>query len=158
MARTASRPLEAASRPQPSLRARALRFLAQREHSRVELERKLSSQAGSAVELDQVLDQLQQQGLLCDRRFAQSLVHRRGGRLGMRRLAQELQAHGVEPESAEAALAPLHQSESERARQVWQKRFGVVPQDASERARQYRFMLQRGFDAELVTRLLRDCA
>ena len=48
----------------PSLKIRALGFLARREHSRLELEKKLASYAPTPEELSFVLDSLEQHGLL----------------------------------------------------------------------------------------------
>jgi regulatory protein len=44
----------------------------------------------------------------------------------------------------------LRSSELDRARAVWQGRFGAVPADARERARQMRFLAGRGFSAEVI--------
>src|SRR3989344_6800695 len=65
-----------------SLKGRALRLLSQREHSRSELAAKLAPHAESPEELAALLDQLVEQDWLSDQRAAQSLVHRRGPRLG----------------------------------------------------------------------------
>ncbi|HLT27498.1 MAG TPA: recombination regulator RecX, partial [Zeimonas sp.] len=49
-------------RPEPTLKARALRALARREHSRVELERKLAPHAESSEQLEALLDRLAETG------------------------------------------------------------------------------------------------
>jgi regulatory protein len=53
------------------------------------------------------------------------------------------------------ALAALKDTELERAREVWQKKFGEAAQDPRERAKQARFLLTRGFAAEVVSKLVR---
>ena len=60
-----------------SLKGRALRHLAAREHTRVELERKLASHADSADELARVLDELQAKGFISEQRVVDSVLHRR---------------------------------------------------------------------------------
>jgi regulatory protein len=40
------------------------------------------------------------------------------------------------------------------ARAVWRKKFGALPADAKERARQQRFLLGRGFPADVVRRVV----
>jgi regulatory protein len=49
----------------------------------------------------------------------------------------------------------LRESELQRARDVWQRRFEKPPQDAAERAKQARFLAARGFDGDVIRRVLR---
>lgn len=150
----------AVNRPafEPSLKGRALRLLARREHTRRELERKLASYEETPGTLAAALDELQAQGWLNETRAAESLVHRRAGRLGVARLRQEMLEKGVSRELIEQTLANLQgndaTSELARAREVWRRRFGVMPGEAKERARQARFLLARGFSGEVVRRVL----
>jgi len=139
-----------------TLRERALRFLARREHARTELARKLAPQAESTEELDALLDELSARHLLSDARYVEMRLHARGARFGDARLAQELRQQGVSDELVTAALA-AGEDELARARQVWQKKFGAEPPelDAACRARQTRFMLGRGFSGETIRRVLR---
>ena len=55
-----------------------------------------------------------------------------------------------------AALPALKESELEAAREVWQKKFGAPAADANERAKHYRFLLTRGFSAEVVRRVVQQ--
>jgi regulatory protein len=149
-----------------ALRARALRWLAQREHSRSELRRKLLRQradvaADAAAETDpglveRVLDALQQQGWLSDERFAASRVRTRAPRQGLQRIRAELARHGLALDAGSAAA--LRASELERAHAVWQRKFGQPAADAAGRARQMRFLAGRGFDAEVIRRVLAGAA
>jgi regulatory protein len=138
-----------------SLKGRALRLLAQREHSRVELLRKLAPQAESREQLDAVLDELEHGGFLSALRFAQSLAHRRSARFGLRRIEQELGTHRLDDAVSEAALQGLRATERDRALAAWRKRFGRPGADPTDRARQHRFLAQRGFTAEAITWVLR---
>lgn len=140
---------------QPSLKGRALAYLSRREHSRVELGRKLSGFCDDPVEIERVLDDLQAHGLLSDDRFVESVLYRRASRMGAARLKQELQAKGISPERVRDAVQALQPSELARARAVWQKRFGQPATDAKEQARQMRFLLARGFSADVVRQVVR---
>src|SRR4051812_22124363 len=139
---------------QPSLKGRALRLLAGREHSRKELERKLAQHETEPGQLQAALDELQAKGFIDEQRVVDSLVHRRAGRLGAGRVKQELQAKGLDAERVAIAVASLRATEVERAREVWRKKFGVPPQDAAQRAKQARFLAARGFGGEAIRRVL----
>ena len=142
----------------PSLKGRALRYLAAREHSRAELERKLTPhlqpEQGPA-DLARVLDELTAKGFISEARVAESLVRRRAGRLGGARVLQELRAKGLPDEVVRDAEESLRATEDERAHAVWARKFGVAPADAAERARQMRFMASRGFSGASVQRVMR---
>lgn len=138
----------------PTLKGRALRLLSAREHSRAELERKLARFEQTPGELAQALDELQAKGFICEQRVVESVLHRRAGRLGAARLRQELQDKGLDRSLIEQALGGLQDSELARAREVWRRKFAQAPQNPAERARQMRFLLTRGFSAEVVRRVL----
>ncbi|MDD5295785.1 MAG: recombination regulator RecX [Rhodocyclaceae bacterium] len=144
------------------LREKALRLLAQREHSRAEMVRKLADRTEDQEEIPALLDHLEQVGLLSDARFAASYVRSHAGRFGVMRLRHDLSQRGVAEEVAEAALAseldPEEGScgaEMDRARAVWQKKFKEAPTDAREYARQARFLQGRGFPADTLHKLLK---
>lgn len=137
-----------------SLRSRALRLLALREHSRLELERKLGSHASGPVELDALLDDLQARGWLSEQRLADQVVRAAAGRYGARKVQQQLLEKGVSSEVAMQAGMRTRESELESAAALWRKRFGEPPTDLRERARQARFLERRGFDLEVIRRML----
>jgi regulatory protein len=186
-----------------SLKARAIALLAQREHSRAELRRKLlriareqraaqQRQAAAAAEpaaglaawfvpepsldasaealgevedpdgcdvdvgaeVDALLLFLQERGYLSEQRFVDARVHARSARFGSQRIKLELAQHGLQLSGDQ--LASLKDSEIERARAVWQRKFGGQwPEDAAMRAKQARFLIGRGFGGESVRRVLR---
>jgi regulatory protein len=137
-----------------SLKGRALRALAAREHSRAELARKLAAHVGEGDDLDAVLDELSAKGFLDDQRAADALAHRRGAKLGTARVVQELKAKGMEAAAIESAQEQLRATELERAQEVWRRKFGEQAKDAAERGKQMRFLMQRGFSSEVVRRVL----
>jgi regulatory protein len=139
---------------QLSLKGRALKLLARREHSRQELERKLAEHETEPGQLRQALDELQARGFIDEQRVVESVLNRRAPRLGAGRIRQELQAKGLDPERVAAAVASLRASEVDRAREVWRKKFDGPAQDAAGRAKQARFLAARGFGGEAIRRVL----
>ncbi|NYT36935.1 recombination regulator RecX [Allopusillimonas soli] len=152
--KTAGAGQKSSSRRGLSLKARAIGYLSRREHSRQELRRKLAPHTDDADALEQLLDSLQRENWLSDARFAQSLVHRRAGRQGVRRVVQALRQHGLDDATVSQIGEVLQATEFERAQAVWQKKFGQPPTNTKEYARQYRFLGSRGFSAEVARRLL----
>ncbi len=137
-----------------SLKGRALRYLAAREHSRAELERKLAVHAESPEQLAQVLDDLQAKDFISEARVVESVIHRRAGRFGAARIKHELMGKGLDAEAVAEAVSTLKASEVERAREVWRKKFGEPAQDAAARGKQMRFLAARGFGAEAIRRVV----
>ncbi len=138
----------------PSLKIRALDYLARREHSRLELEKKLTPYAPTLEELSFVLDSLEQCGLLSAGRMVEQVVHVRRSKFGSRRIVHELQQKGIDEDLIAAALPHLKETELETARTVWRKKFGAMPINAKERAKQIRFMMSRGFASEIIRQVL----
>jgi regulatory protein len=136
--------------PPISLKARALRYLSGREHSRLELARKLSRYAEEGDDVDALLDFLEKNNWLSQERFAESLIHRKSGRYGNSRVMAELQSHGVAGEELAELKSKLSDTEIARAQEVWRRKFNKVAEDAAERAKQMRFLLQRGFSQRAV--------
>lgn len=127
------------------MKARALKYLSMREHSRIELGRKLARHAEEGDDVEALLDFLEKNNWLSQERFAESLVHRRAGRYGNSRVLAELQQHGLKGEELDELKSGLKETETARAREVWRRKFGRVPQDAEERSKQMRFLMARGF-------------
>jgi len=141
-----------------SLRARAVGLLSRREHSRVELSRKLSAHAQSPEELSALLDALAKEGWQSDQRFVQGFVHRKAGQQGLAKIAQELTQQGIEAAQVAQVRLELKDSELARAQSVWQKKFSRSgsPTNTSEYARQGRFLASRGFSHDVIHRVLKD--
>ena len=180
-----------------ALTARALAWLAQREHSRMELRRKLlalahgqdtaeragpspadatavaaastrepiaqagtvtAARASAAERVDAVLGWLEAHSYLSQQRFVESRLRTRSERYGNLRIRQELAQHGVSlPAEAESCL---RESELDRARAVWQRKFaraGVAGESGpGAAAKQARFLTSRGFSAEVIRKVLRE--
>jgi regulatory protein len=105
-----------------------------------------------------VLDELQAKGFICEQRVVESVLNRRAAKLGSGRIRQELQGKGLDGELVAQAMAQLKGSELERAQEVWQRKFGALPQDATERGKQTRFLAARGFGGDVIGRVLRGAS
>jgi regulatory protein len=140
---------------QLSLKGRALKYLAAREHSRIELRRKLMPHAESAEQLDALLDDLEGKGLLSVQRFAESVVHRKAARYGAARVQAELAQHQLPAELTRELTQALRETELERAHALWARRYGEIPESPEDRARQMRFLAGRGFSPEVIRRVVR---
>ncbi len=138
------------ARPVISLKARALRYLSAREHSRSELARKLARHAQEDDDVEQLLDWLEAAKFLSQARFCESLVNRRAKRFGNSRILAELQSHGVGSAALAEVRTDLVAGETARAVEVWQRKFGSAGLDAAARAKQMRFLMQRGFSHQAI--------
>jgi SOS response regulatory protein OraA/RecX len=141
--------------PPLSLRGRALGYLSRREHSRTELSRKLTPHLGEGDSLDTLLDALEREGWLSNERFVESVVHRKGTRLGTSRIVHELKRNGIDETLIQDAGAELKKTELTRAREVWSKKFGDLPTTPAERAKQARFLATRGFNGGTIVKVLK---
>ena len=101
--------------------------------------------------VESVLDELEGMKLLSDRRMAESLVRNGAERFGRARLSQDLQRKGLDENLISNVLQPLAEDEKSRAQAVWQRRFGKPPTSLKEKARQYRFLVGRGFAPGIVS-------
>lgn len=152
----ASKPAEVVvSREGPSLKARAMRFLARREHSRAELRRKLAPHVVEGDDVEAVLDDLAARGWLSDARFAEQSIRAKSRRFGPAKLAHVLRAKGVDDQTIAAGFRAAGADGASNLEVVWHSRFKAPPADERERARQVRFLQGRGFALEEVLRFLR---
>jgi regulatory protein len=139
---------------QPSLKGRALRLLSQREHSRLELERKLKPFEETPGELAEALDFLQAKNFINEQRVLESVVNNRSRKLGASRVRQELQAKGLPAEAIAEAVQEMRGTELARAHEIWRKKFGESPADPAARLKQVRFLVSRGFAPDVVRRVV----
>lgn len=130
----------------------AVGLLARREHSRAELLHKLTTRGFAAADIEPLLDRLATQRLQSDARFAASYARMRSGRgYGPRRIRAELRERGIAAELIEHELATLAGAETGRIDDIWRRKFAsLLPQDYRERARQMRFLQQRGFSPAAI--------
>ncbi len=142
------RPEGEAQVPDPqSVERIAVGLLARREHSRAELHHKLTSRRFSVEDVEALLDRLAAQGLQSDERFVVAYVRMRCGRgYGPQRISAELRERGISAELSEQALSEQEDTDTPRIDAIWDRKFaGRLPENYKERARQMRFLQQRGF-------------
>jgi regulatory protein len=137
-----------------SLKGRALRLLSGREYSRAELVKKLTPFETTEGELAKALDELQAKDFINEQRVVDSVLHRRSAKLGTARIKQELQSKGLDAGAVLDAVDLLKTTEVDRAREVWRKKFGAAPENDSERGKQMRFLMSRGFGSEAIRKVI----
>ena len=130
-----------------------LAYLARREYSRLELEQRLLVKKFSGSEIEQCLDLMQERGYQSEARYAESYAHHRASAgVGPLKICAELRQRGVFVDSTAACFQSIDWDE--RLADVWSKKFEHPPADQRSRAKQMRFLLQRGFEPARVQRLL----
>lgn len=138
-----------------SVKARAVALLARREYGRAELRERLVAAGGDAAEVDAALAELATLGYLSDDRYAHAIVRRKRGGFARRAIVATLKDKGVDPAAAREALADVPLDDAAALADLWRRRFGQLPRDERERARQVRFLQSRGFALSAILRLLR---
>lgn len=139
------------------LREKAMDYLARREHSRYELLLKLQKQEASRDEIDLVLDQLITDNLQSDVRFAEHYVRSRVMRgYGPVVVRHELSMRGVDEVVIEKTLSEATIDWVAMLQDVWRKKFLGYPSDMKDKARQFRFLSQRGFSSDMIGKLLNN--
>ena len=133
------------------LRARALRLLARREHSPLELERKLRPHAGSPEALENLISELKGKNQLSEARYAEERVRWLARKYGAAKIRHDLKSKGVDPAIVERVSA---QDDLERAADILKRKFRAPPATREERARRMRFLQSRGFSSEIIFSLL----
>lgn len=140
-------------------REAALRLLARREHSAVELETKLVARGWPQHHIGQVIDSLSEADLQSDQRFAESFARQRAGRFyGPRRIRAELTQRGIDSSLAQAAIESLEVDFAELAADFYRRKYGEdrgksrpggnATLDFRERAKRSQAMYRRGFESE----------
>lgn len=138
-----------------SIRRAAMNLLARREHGHVELTRKLRQRGAEPDMIEIELQRLIADGLLSEERFLESYIRSRAnaGR-GPLRIREELAQRGVERSAIEQAINCAEIDWRENMQDLWQRRFAGEIADLKEKARQSRFLAQRGYAADDIRRLL----
>jgi regulatory protein len=143
-------------KPEPDspaeLKARALRFLVRREHSRAELVRKLAPHAESEEALNAVVGLLLSKKQLSDERFAEERARSLSRKYGAAKIRQDLKERGVADEIAERVSAV---DDLEKARAILQRKYRVAATTREEQAKRARFLQGRGFSYEVIRSVLK---
>ncbi|MDR9435860.1 MAG: regulatory protein RecX [Thiohalophilus sp.] len=141
-----------------SVREAAMDMLSRREHSTCELQQKLVRKGYAEEEVDSALQRLADENLLSDERFVEAFVHSRQTRgSGPRKIVAELSQKGVSEMLISQYLDERSPVWIDLAREVRVRKFGAaLPGEYREKARQMRFLQQRGFTTEQIQNVVRD--
>ena len=134
------------------LKARALRYLVRREHSRDELARKLAPYAESNEILEGTLNWLESTNKLSNQRFAEMRAHILARKYGAARIRHDLKSKGVSEEVSDRAVAEL--DEVAKAKEILARKYRVPATTREERAKRARFLQGRGFSSDVIHRLV----
>lgn len=151
MRRRASAAEDRAPDSAEALKARALRHLVRREHSRAELARKLAPHAESREALERLLDALEAKKQLSNERYAEARAHQLARKYGAARIRADLKAKGVADDIVERVGAG---GELERARAILARKYRSAATTSTERARRMRFLQSRGFAHDTIRKVL----
>jgi len=132
------------------LKARALRYLVRREHSRAELARKLSPFAASAEILEGVIRELESRKQLSNERFAEQRAHVLSRKYGTAHIRRDLKSKGVESEVVDRISS---EGELERAQAILARKYRQPASTREERAKRARFLQSRGFSFDVIKKL-----
>jgi len=135
------------------LKARALRYLVRREHSRDELARKLAPYAESTQILEGLLRELESRKQLSNERFAEARTRQLARKYGAARIRHDLKSKGIAEEVSSRAVAELN--EVEKAKQILARRYHAAATTREERAKRARFLQSRGFSYDTIYQAVR---
>ena len=137
----------------------SLAYLARREHTRGELERKLQAKGYSDVEIEEALSRLESSALLSHRRFMDAYIRnaeRKGyGPVKIRRELKHVKR--LEENEIDRAMSEMEIDWIASARRCCEKKFGTRPAGGDEeRSRRRAYLFRRGFPEDTVRQALDD--
>lgn len=152
MPRKTDKPSKSDKSERASAYSKALGLLARREHSRIELKRKLRQGGYVGEEASEALDRLGEQRYQDDDRFAEVLIRSRVAQgYGPMRIRAELKTHGLPDARVRQLLDGAEVDWAESAANQLRRRYGGLgSSDPAEKQRRAQFLLRRGFPAATV--------
>ena len=151
----AARAMDAPKPENRELVSAALRLLARRDMSRKEFIIKLSRGDFSADEIESVTAWCAAEGFLNEARYAESKARVLGNRYGARRVGATLKQKGVTADLVETAVIALKETDFNRARDMWLRKFGEPAADQNSRNKQVRYLQSRGFGFDVIKRVIK---
>ena len=138
-----------------NLKHKALDFLSRREYSYLELFNKLRKYSTDETAIKNLLDELQAKKYLSDERYIESFINSKSKKYGSRKIKYLLNSKVKDSALIEQIYASNNTDELAQAKQIWQRKFAGLPaQDHKEKARQIRFMLNRGFSMDIIQKII----
>jgi regulatory protein len=135
------------------LKARALRHLVRREHSRAELARKLAPHAESPEAIEALLDSLLSKKQQSDERFAEERARVLSRKFGAVRIQHDLKSKGISDDISSRVATSA--DEIERAKSIVQRRYREPATTREEHAKRARFLQGRGFSYDVIRSVLK---
>lgn len=135
----------------------AIYSLAMREHSRQEIHNKLTRKDFvEGVDIHSLLNELEAKNYLNEERFTESFIRARSSRgQGSLKIANDLKQRGISSSYISTAIDNSEINWYELASQQREKKFGkIIPSDYKEKAKQMRFLSNRGFNSEMIRSLI----
>ena len=153
---------------QSNLHERALAYLARRDHTALELKRKLlrlasgqenapgdeTKEAERQAEVDALIADFEKRGWLNEARYAEQVANAKRAKLGSLRIAHDLREKGVSEQLVMQTLAELQGDELTHAVEVHRKKYKSLPASREEWAKQARFLQSRGFGFDVIKQVL----
>ena len=133
------------------LRARALRLLARREHSRAELAEKIAPHAESSDAVGSIVETLLQKKQLSEERYAEERARQLSRKYGAAKIRQDLKSKGVPEEIIDRI--PV-EDESAKAKAILERKYREPAVTREERARRMRFLQSRGFSIDVIRKIV----
>lgn len=142
--------------PEITPRHKAIQYLAMREHSYLELFRKLRQKGYEEAEIDLALAKLIDDKLLSDERFGEAYVRSRVLKgIGPAKIRMELKEKGLNDYQIEQSFCVNNINWDEVIEKAWFKKYSILADDAAGKARQWRFFQSRGFTQSQISELFR---
>ncbi|CCG18854.1 regulatory protein RecX [Taylorella asinigenitalis 14/45] len=138
-----------------NLKHKAIALLSRREHSSYELAQKLSRYTQDLNLINETIAFLKEKDLQSDLRFLEYFVHSHSKKWGINKILLSLKEHRLD----DSVLSKIHEfiqtDESELAREIWENKFhGIKPSDLKQKAKQYRFLISRGFKPDIIRKII----
>ncbi|APF03425.1 TPA: recombination regulator RecX [Legionella pneumophila] len=136
----------------------ALRLLSRREYSAMELCDKLKQKGFNLNDVQNALNECQRLGYQSDERYVESYIRVRIHQgYGPLKIMQELKNKGVDPELIQSVLQEERDNWVDYALRAWEKKFKRQDDFSySEMQKQQRFLLYRGFDRDVISKVFKE--
>lgn len=141
-----------------SAKSVAVKLLARREHSALEIRQKLLKRDFDETEISLAIVELQEGDWLSDKRFTEAYIRMRQQKgFGPIRIAMELSERGVEDAIVESYLLPADDKWLQSLKQQYLKKYKSKPvTDYSDQAKRIRFLQYRGFSLDAIIHVVKN--
>lgn len=144
-------------RKEMSAESKAIRFLAQREHSKKELFDKLVIKEVPPEEAKRVVDKMAELDLQSETRFLESRVrYRVNSRYGPRKTQLELRQHGLKESDIHEEMNKDEHDWQAMAFELVERRYGEYPLSISDQKKAFDLLLRRGYTHDQAYKVIRN--